>query len=69
MARKKCSACGRSRSLEDFPVDARHADGRGSYCRECAAERTRAWRERSKANRQKHREWNRDYMRRKRGAA
>jgi hypothetical protein len=69
VAKKTCSACDRSRSLDDFPEDPRHADGRGSYCRECAAERTRTWRERNRKNREKQREWNREYMRRRRGAA
>jgi hypothetical protein len=67
--RKKCNTCGRRRPLEDFPADPRRGDGHGSYCRACVAERTRAWRERSKANREKQREWNREHMRRKRGAA
>jgi len=65
MARKTCSACGRSRSLEKFPEDPRHADGRASRCRDCAVEATRAWREK---NRKAHREYHREYMRRKRGA-
>ncbi len=66
---KVCTLCERRRSLDGFPEDARHADGRGSYCRDCAAERTREWRERSRKNREQQREWNREYMRRRRRAA
>ena len=63
MTKKMCTSCERSRPLDAFPVDARHADGRGSYCRECAAGRTRAWR---KENAKAHREYHREYMRRRR---
>ena len=66
---KVCTLCLRRRPLALFPEDARHADGRGSYCRDCAAGRTREWREKSRRNREQQRAWNREYMRRRRSAA
>lgn len=66
MTRKTCSACGRRKTLDDFPADSRHADGRASRCRACAVAATRAWRE---ENRKKHLAYHRAWMRQKRGAA
>ena len=66
METKECRDCGRETPLADFPPDDRNDDGRGGSCHECVSLRTRLWRERSKANRAKQREWNRLYMARKR---
>jgi hypothetical protein len=38
-ALKRCSRCGESFPVDDFPVDRSHRDGRDSWCYECK----RAW--------------------------
>jgi hypothetical protein len=40
---KRCPGCGGSKPLEDFTSDRSKSDGRGSYCRVCDRERSRAY--------------------------
>src|SRR5690606_36275648 len=42
---KRCTKCGEVKMLEEFPVDKRKRDGRGSRCHVCKAKRDReaAW--------------------------
>ncbi|MCW2672101.1 MAG: Recombination endonuclease [Frankiales bacterium] len=39
---KSCLDCGLSKPLEDFPPAKKRSDGRGSYCRLCMRERSKA---------------------------
>jgi hypothetical protein len=39
---KPCLDCGLSKPLEDFPSAAKRSDGRGSYCRTCMNDRSKA---------------------------
>jgi predicted nucleic acid-binding Zn ribbon protein len=43
-----CSGCSRLLPLESFPPNPRMYSGRGSRCRECAAEASRDWRRRNR---------------------
>lgn len=41
---KPCTVCRVSKRYDEFPVDGTHADGRGSSCKPCKAERKQRWR-------------------------
>jgi hypothetical protein len=43
-ATKRCTRCGTSRPLDEFPAMKRMRDGRSSWCRPCAALANRRWR-------------------------
>ena len=55
---KRCPKCGRELDLERFSVKRSKRDGLASYCRDCMAERERAYRE---ANRERIAERERAY--------
>lgn len=38
---KKCNQCGVDKELTDFVKDPRNADGRKSYCKACANEKSK----------------------------
>jgi len=44
---KRCPRCERCLPLEAFSRNHRYKSGRSSWCRECAVEATRQWRERN----------------------
>lgn len=45
---KKCLKCGRELPLDSFNKHARRPDGHQDYCRECAAESKKEWRQKHK---------------------
>jgi hypothetical protein len=42
---KTCRHCGKQKSAEEFRPSSHHADGLGSWCASCHADRARRWRE------------------------
>lgn len=44
---KRCAKCGETKELSDFYRQAKSRDGKGSYCKACAAAAQEAWRERN----------------------
>ena len=44
VAERPCTRCGTTLPLDDFPANLRMRDGHSSWCRPCAAARTREWR-------------------------
>ena len=60
---KTCKDCDKEKPLEAFYADKRNADGLGSYCKSCQAQRTKEWRaankERVKENQRRYKKENR----------
>ena len=46
---KQCAKCHRRLDVELFPRNRKLSDGLSSWCRECHAEATRAWRAKQRA--------------------
>ena len=61
---KKCSVCKIEKPINEFGLDKRKLDGHKYNCRKCHNESNRAYR---KANPEKHRKTNLDYMQSARG--
>lgn len=47
MTTKRCSRCKKVKPLEEFSRNANHKDGYGCYCRLCAAEYAKEWRQKN----------------------
>ena len=64
---KTCTKCGETKPLDDFHRDQSKADGRNTWCRECAAEYRRRYyeenRDKALERQRRYREENRDKVR------
>lgn len=64
---KTCTKCGETKPLDDFYRNRGKADGRDSWCRECAKERRRRYyeenRDKERESQRRYREENRDKLR------
>lgn len=49
----RCPDCEAEKPAEDFPLNAARPNGRGVYCKECHAERSRRWVANNPTKRQK----------------
>jgi 5-methylcytosine-specific restriction endonuclease McrA len=60
IAEKRCTKCGKTKQLDDFPKQARHKDGRHSWCKKCHSKASAAW---NKSNPEKFRAHQRKWFR------
>jgi hypothetical protein len=58
---KSCSSCGETKSVDEFSKNAKNKDGLYTYCKKCASEKYRRWREANREDRLAYmREWHGD---------